>query len=150
MICPRCGKRIVSRNGEYVNAALVDGEVIHKKCPKPKMSKEDAKAYVALRDQIAHYVCVSAKGYITQQGQSWKSVAKMIKEMKDQGYSYEDQLYALDKTVELQNGFYGYGSVRNNIERIMYLKNRKVQLKQETVPTKEVKKWEKKEDDYEW
>ena len=61
--------------------------------------------------------------------------------------------YKKDKPLFLkQGGFYGYGSVRNNIDPIIAKKKQKEQIaNQKTVEkTKDIKKLEKKEDDFEW
>lgn len=152
MNCPICGHRIIHRNGEWANASIVDGVLVHKKCPKPKNVSANNESYRALKERIKYHFINNAKGYIEENGMNWYNVFRVIDVLYNEGYSYEDQLYALDKVVLKQGGFYGYGSVRNNIDPIIAKKKQKEQIaNQKTVEkTKDIKKWEKKEDDFEW
>ena len=58
--------------------------------------------------------------------------SSQIKTLKDKGYSYEDQLYALEETVKAKEGFWGYSSVLNNIGWIISKRNEKLK-KQEQI-----------------
>lgn len=118
MKCELCGKRIVPTGKNFV---IVNDKPCHKKCPKPKqrLSKEESEAYKKLTDNITYYLKYKPKGYVADTGLNFKKVINQIKQLKDRGYSYEDQIYVLDKVVEKQDGFYGYTSVVNNIDMIM-------------------------------
>jgi cysteinyl-tRNA synthetase len=139
MLCTVCGKKVVPTGKNFV---LVDGKPMHKKCPTPKqkLSKEESDSYKKLMDGIAYYLKYKPKGYVKDTGLNFKKVINQIKQLKDRGYSYEDQLYTLDKVVEKHDGFYGYTSVVNNIDMIMaskrvteQQKQRMVQVEQEEV-----------------
>lgn len=156
--CPLCGKRIIQRKGEWANASLVDGVLTHKKCPKPhkELPPDEAKALKTLQERIEYHLFHNAKGYILESGMSWQRVNWIIKELKDKGYSYEDQLIALDETIKLQKGFYGYGAVRNNIDKIIYRKQKKEEVMKNSkekenreVPV-QFNLWEPVRDEYEW
>lgn len=158
-ICPLCGKRIIQRNGEWANACLVDGVLTHKKCPIPKkkLPPEESKALKALRERITYQVTYHAKGYVKESGMNWMRVNRLIKELKNKGYSYDDQLIALDETVKIQGGFYGYGAVRNNIDKIIYRKRKKEEVMESSKPlelnhpkTEQFDLWTPEVDDFEW
>ena len=157
MNCPICGKRIVKRNGEYANAKTnKDGIWVHKKCPQPKKITDPAEkeAYRLLRENIVNYVAFHAQGFIAERGINWMNVNVMIKKLKDDGFSYEDQSFALDEVVKMQKGFWGYGAVKNNIEAIILKRDKKAEVQEKVVkadvPKPIVKKWKKKEDKFEW
>lgn len=118
-ICPICGKKIVRTGKNWI----VNGDaLIHKKCPKdskPKLSKEESQDLSSLKDRISYWLQVKPKGYVVETGLNFMKVSMQIKKLKDQGYSYKEQLYTLDAIVEQQGGFYGYTAVVNNISGII-------------------------------
>lgn len=119
MKCALCG-RTVKPNCK--NAVIIDGKVCHKVCPTKntrKLSDKENEEYHQLLDAIHWQLRNNPKGYIVTSGMNFKKVTNQIKKLKDNGYSYKDQLYALKKTVERQNGFYGYTSVVNSIDVII-------------------------------
>ena len=125
-MCAKCGRRvIVSASNCDKN---MDGEYVHVKCPsekKPNKDLMDQSLYRQLMDRVKYHQINNASGYVLTSGVNYKAVANKVKALKNEGYSYEDQLYALDEVVELQNGFCGYGAVVNNIIRIIANRDKK-------------------------
>ena len=80
-------------------------------------------------NRITYHLNVNPAGYVKDTGLNFRKVANQIKQLKDKGYSYEDQLYALDECVKAKDGFWGYTSVCNNISWIIDKRN-KLQEKQ--------------------
>lgn len=130
MICPLCGKRVVPTGK---NAVIVDGHVCHRKCPnsqpvKPKQQDPDKKLLI---DEIYNQFALHAKGYIKDNGGfNHMKLLGQIEKLHDNGYSYTEQLYALNKVVESQGGFYGYTAVVNKIASIIARKRLEDEVKQ--------------------
>ena len=101
----------------------VDGVLYHKKCPKTSKSSEQEKQDLKeLRDAINDYILrdkdKNPSPNIREKGFNWARITKNIKYLKENGYSYKDQLYALHKVVG--NGiFMGYQPVVNYIHAII-------------------------------
>lgn len=123
MICPLCGKRVKPECG---NAVVVGDTVIHKRCPTNK-SKPDPDRKILI-DEVYNQFNINAKGYIADSGFNHYKLLNQIKTLYEHGYSYQEQLYALKKVVEKQNGFYGYTSVVNQISRIIAKKRKRDEL----------------------
>lgn len=119
--CAMCGNNMNIREGSK-NVMFIDDKPCHKKCPKPKMSEQDAHDYNLLREKIKFYINTKPNPKNVKMGYNWTNIAMKIKQLKDKGYSYDDMLYALNETVKLQGCFFGFGAVVNNIEPIMYRK----------------------------
>lgn len=122
-ICPICGKKIIRSGSNWV---LNGDTLVHKKCPKdtkPKLTKEESQDLLSLKNRISYWLETKPKGYVAETGLNFMRVGKQIKSLKDQGYSYKDQLYALDEIVKKQGGFYGYTAVVNSISGTMAKKN---------------------------
>lgn len=147
--CPVCGNNMVVRE-DSKNVMVVDGVIMHRKCPKPKMSKEDSHDYNLLREKIKFYINTKPNPKMTKFGYNWTNIAVKIKQLKEQGYSYSDMLYSLDETVKMQGCFFGFGAVVNNIEPIMYRKKQYESI--DEVKKVEVGKIDLKilEDDMDW
>ena len=64
----------------------------------------------------------SKSEYVRKNGFNWQKIMKMIKQLKKDGYSYEDQEYALHKVVAMNGIFIGYQVVVNHIAEIMSVK----------------------------
>lgn len=128
MICPLCGKRVVP-SGK--NAVIVDGQVCHRKCPNSKPVKTDPWKK-ALIEEVYNKFNNNAKGYIATTGFNHYKLLGQIKKLHELGYSYQDQLYALRKVVESQDGFYGYTSVVNQISRIIAHKRKREEVLEST------------------
>ena len=79
------------------------------------------KIYRELTNRIRYHEKLHGSEWVRQsKGLNFKKIANQIKELKDKGYSYEDQLYALNYIVEHSNNvFFGYTHVCNNIDWIM-------------------------------
>ena len=131
-VCPICGKKVL-RTGS--NWAVNDGVLIHKKCPKvtSTLSKEESRDRKMLLDEIANLLAFKPRGYVADTGLNWMKVNRQIKQLKDKGYSYADQLYALGQVVILQDGFWGYTAVVNNIDPIMLKKREKDKVMQQAL-----------------
>lgn len=126
MKCPQCGKVIRPTGKNFIS---VDGVLYHKKCPterKTILSDEEKEAWNNLRDAINSYIERDRKRskseYVRMNGFNWQKIMKMIKQLKADGYSYEDQEYALHKVVGMNGMFIGYQVVVNNIAEIMSVK----------------------------
>lgn len=125
--CPLCGHYIIQRNGQYTNGKLIKAEdgqyvMVHKKCPniKPQMPKDEKIALSNLLNQVVIYKTTCPKGYVAQGKFNGKNVQSTVKRLYDMGYSFEDQLYALDEIVKEQGGFWGIGALENNIREVLY------------------------------
>lgn len=120
MKCALCGKTVRPKQNNFI---LLEGnKPAHKVCPTKKtrkLSDKENEEYHQLLNAIHWQLKNNPKGYIVTSGLNFKKVTNQIKKLKDNGYSYKDQLYALKKTVERQNGFYGYTSVVNSIDVII-------------------------------
>lgn len=130
MKCPQCG-RIIRPTGKNKNFISVDGVLYHKKCPTEKknvLSEEEKVAWNNLRDAINSYIERDRKRskseYVRERGFNWQKIMKMIKQLKADGYSYEEQEYALHKVVAMNGIFIGYQVVVNNIAEIISLKQK--------------------------
>lgn len=157
-ICPLCGHRIVLRNGKYCNSTIVDGQLVHKKCPterKKVLSESETHDFKRLTALIDNYLKQCPRGYIAEHGINWGKTTQLIKKLKNQGYSYSDQMYVLNKVVLQQHGFWGYGAVENNIAVMIGARDRKEKLleeyeEQQKNEQKKPKRFQEKEDDFEW
>lgn len=131
MKCYLCGRRINENSNNWI---LKDGHAIHKHCPneKPKLSKEESEKYKQLLDRIRYHLNMNPAGYVVNTGLNFKKVVMQIKQLKEKGYSYDDQLYALDEIVKTKDGFYGYTSVVNNITWIIDKKH-KIEVKKQKI-----------------
>lgn len=128
MNCPQCGRTIRPTGKNHVS---VDGVLYHKKCPterKTVLSEEEKVAWDSLRDAINLYIERDRKRskseYVRLNGFNWQKITRMIKQLKLDGYSYEDQEYALHKVVSMNGMFIGYQVVVNNIAEIISIKRR--------------------------
>lgn len=126
-VCHLCGRRIVTTGSNYI---IVDGELVHKKCPisKPKPKADPSKN--ELIKAVYDYYATCARGYIVENGFNRYKLLNQIKQLYEQGYSYEDQHYALDKVVKMQDGFWGYTAVVNKIDCIIAKKREKDKVKE--------------------
>lgn len=119
-ICPLCGRRVMPSGN---NCIIVDGTLVHKKCPTATKKKSDPSKNELIK-AIYDYYAECPRGYIVENGFNKYKLLTQIKQLYEQGYSYEDQHYALDKVVEMQNGFWGYGAVVNKIDCILAKKHK--------------------------
>ena len=131
-VCPCCGKKMVISERSK-NFIVVEGVIMHKKCPAEKMSEEDAKYYQQIKDQLkiystSHKYCKN--DYIKKYGFNWARTCQRIKELTKKGFSYEEILYTLHQVVMEQDGFYGFGAVVNNIERIVERRKKQKDLEE--------------------
>ena len=126
--CSVCGKRVsVGKNNCIQND---NGSYRHKKCPKTKEPTGDHSAYKKLKERIQYHFNENAKGALLQYGLNWYGITPKIKKLKEVGYSYEDQIYALDEVVKANDGFWGYGSVEKHISRIIYQRDKHEKIKE--------------------
>lgn len=157
-ICPKCKRKMVIGK-KTKNYILIDSHYEHKKCPNPPTERElnEKEDLKALRDRISYHISVNPCE--PERSFSFTYITKMIKELKDDGYSYKDQLYALDETVKMYNNkFWGYGAVKNNIYGII-AKREKVEKVRKEFEEQQKQKENKQEreissriidDDMEW
>ena len=111
--CEACGKKINTNINNNYNA--LDGVFTHKKCPpsnNDKLSPEDVKAKRELTDEIQRFQMEQSNGIDLTTSQ-WGTVSRKIKELKDDGYSYQDQLFAFKWYFDKAKGnvFKGYGII---------------------------------------
>lgn len=123
MKCAICGKTIVQSGSNWKIIEDSDGNkaFVHKKCPKPKsqLSDEERESFNNLKNKITTYATTCPMGIIKERPMNFKYAMQIVGQMKSRGFSYDDISYALDKVVELQNGFWGMGAVNNKIEVII-------------------------------
>lgn len=118
--CTICGKGVKTTASNYIYA---NGIHQHKKCTKkPTLSDEEISDYRDLR--LAIEWAFNKKRFDNKYGLNWTLVTNQIKHMREMGYSYKDQLYALKYLVELDGGYWGYGRVEKFITSAMEVKNR--------------------------
>ena len=129
MKCAKCGKQIRTSGKNY---KFIDKEktiAVHIHCPKTKTknnwSDEEKADRKLLLDEVNNQLAFNAKGYVATSGLNWFGLNNQIKNLLEQGFTFKDQLYALKEVVKLQDGFYGYGAVVNNIHAIMLRKQKK-------------------------
>lgn len=153
--CIKCGKNV---NLEKKNCReTMHGEYAHVKCPgdnKPVLNDNDKEQYRKLTDRIDYHMKNNSNEFLKKNGTNWRIMTSKIAKLKDDGYSYEDQIYALDETVKRQGGFGGYGHVVNTIVMIIGERDKYNKITSEIKIEKadEVKfKFDLgKNDDYEW
>ena len=131
MKCEICGREIKMTGNNWVEN---NGKLYHKKCPvyTNKLNEDDKKSYNLLKEKISYYAATCPRGYISEKPMNFKYAMSIVSKMKDRGFSYDDIIYALDKVVELQEGFWGMGAVDNRIEVIISKRNDKLK-KQEQI-----------------
>lgn len=123
-VCSKCGKTIRLTCSNWKEK---DGEYMHKKCPGAKggiLDDAEKIQYRALTDRVKYHFINNASDFIAKTGVNFKYLAPKIKQLKEDGYSYEDQIYALDQTVEIQGAFNGFGAMVNMIPRIIAERDR--------------------------
>lgn len=120
--CPLCHRMMIVRENSK-NVMFVDGVACHKKCPKPPVPEEEKIARRELIDRITfHIVHNNRNEKAMVMGFNWQNINMKVNELHKAGYSYGDIQYALDEVVNMQNGFWGFGAVVNNIAVIMQRK----------------------------
>ena len=156
--CAICGKNILLSRSNW-KVVTIDGETkyVHKRCPKRKAKITDPQElhdYKALIAEINNQLKTNPKGNIETSGLNFKKVIRQIKELKDAGYSYSAQLYALKEVVHKQGGFYGYTAVCNNIAIVMGERERREKALQSIKEYQAEQEYDLsvfiKEDDYDW
>lgn len=126
MKCILCGKRVNPNKGNFV--LLDNDKPAHKKCPckneKHKMTKEESASYKKLLSKIKYYATEKPMGILKERPMNFAYATKIVKEMHDRGFSYDEILYSLDKVVDMQGGFWGVGAVNNRIDCIIERKRK--------------------------
>ena len=121
--CAKCGKNIRLTSSNWVERG---GKFYHLKCPKSKvLDAKESQDYKQLTDKIHNYLNTKPSDWLIHSGLNFKKVVNQIKLLKDKGYSYEDQIYALDHLVETKGAFFGYTHVVNNIQWIIEQKHKR-------------------------
>lgn len=131
--CVLCGGNVNILKG---NSALLDGQVVHKKCPskKPKLSEEEKEKLNELKE------CIEWMAVKHEKPTNWALISKQIKDMKEEGYNYEDQLEALKYTYKVDGDvFWGYGRTRKFIAHALYHKKREQDYKEKRTELKKYK-----------
>ena len=134
--CSKCGRNIKLGSSNWVERG---GKFYHIKCPKAKtLSVEESREYKELIDKVNGYLNTKPSDWLKQSGLNFMKVANQIKQLKDKGYSYQDQIYALDYLVEHKGAFFGYTHVVNNIQWIIEQKQRRDEQLKSITPQKQV------------
>lgn len=115
--CEICGGNVDTLKGNYIFA---NGMHQHKSCPRTeaKLSDEEIKDKRDLTDAIQW---VTRKQNIFLSKQQWGMINSQIKMLKEQGYSYKEQLTAFKWYFDLSknNEYQGYGIVGYIIEQAL-------------------------------
>lgn len=120
--CVLCGRTIRTDGKNYKETPQ---GLVHIKCPTYPLAS-DGKDYFKLMDRIEYHMINNARGFLAENTKiNYNKLYGQIRRLKDKGYSYEEQLYALDKTVEEMNGFWGYKCVCDRADVIIGRKRKK-------------------------
>lgn len=126
--CILCGRTIRTDGKNYRETK--DG-LVHIKCPTNPLPSE-SESYHKLINRIEYHMINNAKGYLAENTKiNYNKLHGQIRRLKDKGFDYNDQLYALDKTVEEMNGFWGYKCVCDRADIIIGRKRKKDKVIQE-------------------
>lgn len=119
--CAICGSLVNTTANNYVFA---NGLHQHVKCPAKKnvLDEEEKKLYRELTDCIKWAYVEHKLGDKT--GLNWSLITSQIKKLKEAGYSYEDQIYALKWLVDRDGGYWGYGRLEKFIEEAIAFKKK--------------------------
>lgn len=131
VVCALCGKKVDTTKDNYVFANDIHQ---HKHCPKSSATTEEDKNDLKILKEAIQWACVRY-----DKPTNWVLISTQIKELKDMGYSYADQLYALKYLVDVDGEFFGYGRLKKFIAHAMehrkkeedYEAKKKEALKQE-------------------
>lgn len=115
MKCSLCGRTVRTDCSNWVEK---DGKIYHKKCPSDK-KQTDGSLHKQLMDRVNYHLNMNPSDWLKNSGLNFQKVAMQVDNLKKRGYSYEEQLYALDYLVEMKGVFYGYTHVVNNIAWII-------------------------------
>jgi hypothetical protein len=112
VLCDVCGGYVITGKANYV---YDNGIHRHKACPVKRQptSPEENKARRDLTDAIQHSAVKYGKPL------NWKLIGQQIQSLKDKGYNYADQLYALKWLVEKDGEYWGYGRLEKFIAHAM-------------------------------
>ena len=124
LTCSRCGRGIQPKSQSYIVDS--DGNYVHKACIS-KMTPNEKKEYRKLTDKIQWYIATANRN-TSVSSYNWQNIAKKIKELRLSGYSFDEIEYALDATVKMMGGFYGFGAVVNRIYPIIQKKKEREHL----------------------
>ena len=91
------------------------------------MTPNEKKEYRKLTDKIQWYIATANRN-TSVSSYNWQNIAKKIKELRLSGYSFDEIEYALDATVKMMGGFYGFGAVVNRIYPIIQKKKEREHL----------------------
>lgn len=111
VVCALCGKKVDTTKDNFVYA---NGIPQHKKCPSVSTTTEAEKNDLKALKKAIEWVCVKY-----DKPTNWSLISTQIKELKDLGYSYSDQLYGLKYLVDVDGEFYGYGRLKKFIAHAM-------------------------------
>jgi hypothetical protein len=123
--CSLCQKQVNSTAKNYIFA---NGIHQHKKCPKAPVLSEQEKTdkdelYKAIEWAFVHKP-------LGDKGLNWVLISKQVKDLKDKGHSYQDQLFAFKWLVDKDGGYWGYGRVEKFIAQAMENKRRREEFEQ--------------------
>jgi hypothetical protein len=114
--CALCGRKVNTTKDNYVFA---NGIHQHKHCPATStiLSDGEKRDYKSLTDAIQW---INMKDNLPL---NWSLIASQIKRMKEIGYSYSEQLYALKYCVSMSK-YWGYGGVEKYMPHAMAQKKK--------------------------
>lgn len=126
--CEVCGQGARTTAKNYV---FINGIHQHKKCPAKadnKLTSEEIKDKKDLTDAIDWTIRKQGKAKLSPA--QWSMVTSQIKKLKEQGYTYQDQLYAFKWYFDESKGneYKGYGIVSYIIEEALQEKNEKAEI----------------------
>jgi hypothetical protein len=117
--CAVCGRNVDTSKG---NCVINEGIVTHKRCPiDTALTTEEQNDLKELKDAI-QWVAVKY-----QKPLNWVLIATQIKALRDKGYSYKDQLYALKYVVEMDKTYWGYARIEKFIIHAMEHKKKQME-----------------------
>ena len=108
--CVVCGKGLQTT---AKNSVFNSGVWSHKRCPsrEKKMTPEEIKAKRDLTDRIQLLAIKHDRSL------NWFMITGQIKKLLEEGYSYDEQLYALNYVYDKDDSeFWGYGRVAKFVE----------------------------------
>ena len=119
--CEVCGGYVITGKTNYT---YENGFHKHKTCPRGKSdtSPEETKA----RNELTLAIKYTSVKY--GKPLNWKLIGTQIQTLRDRGYSYEDQLYALKWVVEKDGAYWGYGRIEKFIDHALEHRRRHMEF----------------------
>lgn len=138
--CLVCGGRVNTSKG---NCMKVDGGYTHKKCPKDtQLNNSEKEQWISLRNTINEQYITRPSDYYKEHSLNWKAVTNQIRQLREEGYTYEEIEYATKEVFKEFGLFFGFGGVVNRIVGIIAKRNKKAEamknIKSKTTESKSI------------